>query len=481
MLGEVIITGGSAGGTEVAPMNVENIRAKAGNNKVTLNWEDPEDTIVQGETLCKWKGTKVVQKLGSYPTSVFDGTLIIDNQVRNAYNETGFEITNLINEQTYYYAFFPYSEDGAVNKKVEQNSITATLTAIRIYGIKRALNSTSSQWERTDDAVGLVANATKNGGVVQNDFDSIYPWSDIKSYNYDEKTQTVNAYIGDATFKFDGSNGNVYTEYPEFYWKRWQDDNYEYIQIANMEVDGFIKSDKFSPARYPISGLTSSEKSKSGVAPLRSTTRADFRTGARSLGTNIGIMDWRYFLLQILYLVEYADYNSQNTLGYGICSGSVISSGGCDSLGMKSGCVNNDKAHSVIYRGVEDIFGHIFQWIDGLNINNYQTYICYDPTKYVDNSFSGNYQKLGYVNYSSDGYVSKLGYDLNHPLISMPTQASGSDSTYMCDYYWRNSGQRVVCVGGFYGNGTNVGLWCWSCVYSSSYTYSYIGARLLRY
>jgi hypothetical protein len=57
-------------------------------------------------------------------------------------------------------------------------------TGSKTYGISRDITSSSSAWTRTEGSVGLVANATKDGTPVQNDFDSLYPWSDIISYNY---------------------------------------------------------------------------------------------------------------------------------------------------------------------------------------------------------------------------------------------------------------------------------------------------------
>ena len=43
-----------------------------------------------------------------------------------------------------------------------------------------------TKWERIEDSVGLIANATKDGSEVENDFDNIYPWSDIITYNYND-------------------------------------------------------------------------------------------------------------------------------------------------------------------------------------------------------------------------------------------------------------------------------------------------------
>ena len=65
-----------------------------------------------------------------------------------------------------------------------------------VYGIKRDTSSTSTAWERIEDSIGLEANAvlpesstTVANTTVKNDFDNIYPWSEIKSYNYNANTK----------------------------------------------------------------------------------------------------------------------------------------------------------------------------------------------------------------------------------------------------------------------------------------------------
>ena len=469
-------------GSALHPMNVSNIVAKTNNGSITLTWSDPQDTYDDdGQLMCSWAGTKVVYKTGSYPSNQNDGTVAVNSTTRNQYSTNGLTISGLTNGTEYYFQIFTYSDTGYYNTN-SVNRISAIPGAVHIYGVRHQLTDSGTTWERLEDAIGLTANATHDGTAVTNDFDSLYPWSDIISCNYDFTNDTVNAYYGDTSFKFDGSNGDVMTKIPEFWWKREQKDGYEYQYIADGEVEGFTKSNEFMVGRYTISGSSSAVYSRSGYSPLVSTKRTDFRTYARNKGTNTGIIDWRYFLLQMLYLVEYANTNSQSTLGYGVCDASFkVNSGGCDTLGMKSGCVTNDKKHSVIYRGIEDIFGNVYQWVDGININSRRTYICYNPANYVDDTFSGNYSALSYTNSSSSGYVSKLGYDSNNSLIAMPTEVSGSSSTYYCDYYDQNSGNKIACVGGDFSSGANVGLWYWSCYYSSSYSDSYIGSRLLKY
>jgi hypothetical protein len=358
----------------------------------------------------------------------------------------------------------------------------------KLYGIKRDRSTSSSEWERIEDSIGKVANATLDGTTVENDFDNIYPWSDIMSYNYNTSTNQITAYYGDANFKFDGTNGEVLTYIPEFYYKREvineEGANIEYIYISEIELDGYTKSEAFSVGRYKMSYSDSKGHSYSGTLPKVSVRISNFRSYARSLGSSFGQMDWRYFTLQMLYLVEYADYNSQLKLGKGVVSGgSSLASGGCDSLGMKSGCISNDNYHSMSYRGIEDIYGNVFEFIDGINIRNYRAYICYNPANYIENTFDGiNYLPLGYLNYSNvNGYPSTLGYDANNPAIALPTAVGGSSNTYMCDNLASATGDRVLRVGGASLYGSNSGLFCLYSNDLSTLTRTDGGSRLIKY
>ena len=437
-----------------------------------------------------------------------------------------------------------------------------------LYGIKRKVNdNTSPAWERIGDSIGLVAKATKNGETVQNDFDSRYPWSEIISYNYDVIKKKINAYYGDPTFKFDGTNGEVLTRIPEFYWKREIINGYEYIYIADYAIAGFNKSEEFSVGRYDAC-IDEDGKlhSYSGYSPSTNKNITQHRDAAKLLSDEFCMIDYRYFMLQMLYLVEYANYNSQSQLGNGIIGirynandkaiiaqertntiviatndyfkvgqqiaigttvdgvsickdrtitkiteyskdttegtaitfdgdpvniaiGNIIHAcaqkeGGCDSLGMKSGCLANDSQHAVIYRGIENIFGNVFNWIDGLNIQNYQAYICRNPKEYISDKFEVPYIKLGYVNCNEkDMYIKKLGFDEKNPDIALPIEIGGGagSSSGMCDFYYSSEGNCVALVGGSFSVGSHAGLWYWSCGSSSVASTLICGARLLKH
>ena len=408
-----------------------------------------------------------------------------------------------------------------------------------VYGVRRNTSATSTAWERVGDSVGLEANAVlpassttvADTGVV-NDFDNIYPWNEIKSYNYNANTRKVTAWYGEANFKFDGSNGEVLTYIPGFYYKREVVDGVEYQYISKYEQEGYSYSEPFSVGRYKMSGgedahhtstgggsSTSNKnsngyielmkdiapgssggtignvftgKSISGAYPSAHAILPTFRESALKLGTDFSILDYHYYVLQMLYLIEYADYDSQSVLGKGVTEndGAIIM-GGTDSLGMKSGCLVNDGKHSMIYRGIEDIYGNTTDFLDGINIKNYQAYINYDFTTYKSDVFDGNYKALGYVNKSfgdngGSGWITKLGYDSNNPLIGLPTEIDTTNTDQYTpsgikDAYVATLGDKILVVGGAYNYSNNAGLWLFGASIGSDYAYNLVGSRLIRH
>lgn len=461
---------------------------------------------------------------------------------------------------------------------IEQTIIDKTVNIMvensTVYGVKRNLNNNSSSaWERTDDAVDLVANAQVGSTAVRNDFDKIYPWSDIISYNYNTTTKQRVADYGDTNFKFDGTNGEVLTYIPEFYWKRYIEGNYEYIKISKYPIEGFNISPAFSVGRYDSSYDGSKIHSKSGTFPEVLQNITTFRNRSKALGSGFGQLDYRHFIIQLLYLVEYANYDSQSVLGNGeigyrmadtdkaltaengvnrivvttavannfnvgeyigigsnsawnsniannrkilskesysvgsvsgiainfdgtavnITTTSVIhhvaqKSGKCDFLGMKSGTLNKANRNAIIYRGIENIYGNIWKFVDGINVKDYFAYVCYDPSKYAVDTFTGAYKKINYelikpasgsTNTAIDGYVKKLGCDPDNSMIGLGTELGGSSSTYVCDCNWINSGNRILFVGGGYSNTVIAGLCASSMNNTSGNSYISVGSRLL--
>jgi hypothetical protein len=103
------------GGTTVTPKPVNNPTIENANASVTIKWQDPENTVISGSTFSTWAGTKLVMKETGYPANPDDGTLVVDNTVRDKYKTTGYTVTGLTNDKQYYFALFPYSTDGVYN------------------------------------------------------------------------------------------------------------------------------------------------------------------------------------------------------------------------------------------------------------------------------------------------------------------------------------------------------------------------------
>lgn len=201
------------------------------------------------------------------------------------------------------------------------------------YGVRWA-GTSSTACERLGDAVGLTANAHKGSTQsVRNDFDNIYPWSDIKTCNIDADGNVL-AYLGEPSFARDGTNGDVMVEIPKFYYRRIKTGTAEEFWICASKLPGyelhplFIDNGKevgkVFHSVYNASSYTDETDNKvklqsiTGVQPRVRTTRAAFRTYARNKGAVWGIEDISCInALQLLYLVEYANTNSQSALGSG--------------------------------------------------------------------------------------------------------------------------------------------------------------------
>lgn len=141
----------------------------------------------------------------------------------------------------------------------------------------------------------------------------------------------------------------------------------------------------------------------------------------------------------------------------------------------------NDGKYPFVYRGIENPYGSIYQFVDGININDNQTWVCNDAREYTSNLFTSPYKQLGYINANENGYVKALGLDEINPTVKLPIDATaGNSGAYYGDYYYQNSGPRIARVGGRWSYGSYVGLSYWTLSSSSSTASVSLGARLLK-
>ena len=212
--------------------------------------------------------------------------------------------------------------------------------------------------------------------------------------------------------------------------------------------DGKGERDYILVGRYYCA---SDYKSKTGVKPVTSKTRSTFRSGIHGLGTKVWQIDWAtWFTIWLLYLVEFANWNSQAKIGYG-CGGGQYSStenaGYTDSMPYHTGTTKSSRTTygvSTQYRHIEGLWDNVYGWIDGCYYNNIGLKIILNPS-----SFS-NYSGGVSVGIPSNGYpraFSVKSVSGSFPLF-IPTTSGGSDSTYSCDYWYSgNADYPCVCAG----------------------------------
>ncbi|MBS3776846.1 MAG: hypothetical protein KGY70_16735, partial [Bacteroidales bacterium] len=132
-----------------------------------------------------------------------------------------------------------------------------------------------------------------------------------------------------------------------------------------------------------------------------------------------------------------------------------VSEGDPDSLSadtIEAQLVSDTQIVANSYRGIENIFGHIWGFLDGINIDNTSgdchVYTCTTPDDFADDTAT-NYVDTGHTPAfgDDDGYiVDILGAGKHCPLYPDDI-TGGSSSTYLCDYHYNNSGAwRVLMV-----------------------------------
>lgn len=251
-----------------------------------------------------------------------------------------------------------------------------------------------------------------------------------------------------------------------------------------------------------MNGFTSGQYSSSHTATVAETAvnriivEDSVGSGFR-VGQSIGIGSNHYtddisITPRVITSIDSA-YDASNTAIYfdgdpiNIALGNVVANRGWKNgfsrdILASSGSItsNSDGKYPCMYRGIESPWGDIWQFVDGININDHQTWVAKSAEDYASNVFADPYEQLGYVNSDANGYVAEMGYDPEHPEVFLPVDVSGGSTTYYADYYYRNLGPRIALVGGDWNSGSVAGLSHWNLTSSSSTAYVDIGGRLLR-
>ena len=106
-----------------------------------------------------------------------------------------------------------------------------------------------------------------------------------------------------------------------------------------------------------------------------------------------------------------------------------------------------------------------------------EAYCCNKRVSYADDTYTGDYQKLGYVCATNEGFIKKMGFDSLHPEYEMPVEVGGGADSYVGDYYYSSEGGTLVFSGARVLSGANAGPFYRNCDSGTGYLHWDIGGR----
>lgn len=376
-------------------------------------------------------------------------------------------------------------------------------------------------------------------GVILNDNGEVVEYLDPKDWTGQER---------------DGSRGQVMVEIPFHYRRFITDGSKQRILISEFPLPGYHQVPKSYVSAYEASVQRSTNtlcsvandsmdfRGGNNTAaydgtyrsflgrPATSISRTNFRAYARK--RKAGSTEWNCMTYDIqktlywLFVVEYATLNTQAAynaeltaegykqggLGAGVTTwdsgawntwngyNSFVPCGHTDSLGNGTGVVQYTvqdaegadlKTFDVPrYHGIENPFGHIWQWTDGINVRISPTkenggddlskvFVCSDPDKFNDSNYTG-YSHVG-NEARNDGYVKEIIFGEGGEI--MPSLCTGGGSTtYFCDNHYTNIPTAETLRGVLFSGNAIYGAYSGFAVARSTYAPSYaladFGSRL---
>ncbi len=205
----------------------------------------------------------------------------------------------------------------------------------------------------------------------------------------------------------------------------------------------------------------------SGSAPLNARSKTSYRQLANNIGNGWGIHEiYLQNAIELLYLTEYKDLNTQAKLGNGNGSTAAVAGG---SNAYANGSTPAGYVGSVRYRGIENLWGVASQWVDGIVLSPtpITAYVTNDHRyfgDYPNSTALANYVKISgsMDTIAGGGYFGDY-YEYNShqlPLI-LPTTTGGSSTTKFCDfgYYVSNSPSGSYSIGANGSAAGQIGLW----------------------
>lgn len=507
----------------IEPSNMKNLKVANINNKVTIFATLPDDTIIDGQTLCTVAGAVIRKNTTGYPKDEFDGTLVA------TITSSGTVIdTSLSPNTTYFYAAFPFTTQGVYNRSPKNRTMYTSGTANYLFGFDIDL-SVSDSTNRvsypeevmnhgfTPAAMNFNTSVFNYGGwenystpgtyfmpqpcVLKTDGTVVY------YLNPNDYTKTVDG----ASVSNSSTDQNFMMEWPKIYTHREVVNNvYKFrcsdmklgedwdcicnYDINNNEIDHFYTGIYYGVLNghhlYSWRSNSTSTINKSDyfnvVVDCAKANGDDW---------NIDLLCDR-LLIQDLLIMMAKTTDCKTAYGYGnlatTSSNIITTNGTMDNKGLFWGTYNDNGPSSVKVFGMENFWGNGVRTINGMLIAEgiikvKLTSGTHDGTTVYDYNTTGDgYLEIADLKeYSStgiyEGYISGM---LINSFGRIPISNTGSNTTREREgfkYYISNTTGdiRYTQVGGNYGtNSVNTtkygGLFYFESHDRSSDNYSYV-------
>jgi hypothetical protein len=427
-------------------------------------------SATEGTTYRWWISPVARTGFATHPAFISDG-VTYDHIYVGAFHGSAYDVTAAATEVNTIRITAEPTADGNITITLDGNYAftVAVLNADTIEGVV--------------DKIVAAGNKTDYQGVV---------WT-VAKVDADELTYTADSVGLKSTATFSGGTTGVTAT----------------VTKTTSGAGGYVKNDA---AGLDFTATTGDVMvSIAGVKPLSgwknaTATLPNMRILAQNRGAGWNLINFNQVCaIQLLYLIEYAHFNSQTQIGLGVTGvndatagttfNNALNNGFTAGVGTSSTDLGNASGactgvthyktaeadadiQPVSYRGIENFWGNIWSWIDGINIKaNYNPWIA--DHDFASDTFTHPYVDTGLTVVSSDGYVSNIifGAGLDYGFLASSVSGGGSEY-YLCDYFYRATGNRSARLGGSWYNGLDAGAFYWNLSYAASDVYRYLGSRL---
>ena len=288
--------------------------------------------------------------------------------------------------------------------------------------------------------------------------------------------------------------GNFMVAFPTIWFKRYDDGNYNYVEISDVKLgddwhayahtnaDGKVM-DKIYLPMYKGTLVNGKLRSISGAAPQHDTTADEEVAYAAACGAGWSIWSWaaREMINDLLILIGRST-DCQTTFGAGQESGydttkpnnGIINTGSLDAKWMFYGVSTSFSDVKVFH-----IAGYLAsRWerlLGLLLINNIWKVKMVPPYNFDGTGFITPANAETPANPENQGWLKSRNTSSYGSIPAV--NSGGSQSTYTCDYSYKNgSGTRVALVGGNCGSGRGAGAFYVSVSNAASYRAWNLGA-----